>query len=142
MSKYDGKGVVLEWDAAGGTDYTTIAQIFEITPPGPSRNSIDVTAHDSTDDWKEFIKGIKDGGEVSFGLIYDPVLGTHDASTGILSDWDEDSTIPTWRITFPDAALTKWTFPGFITATTPATPLEDKMTMGVTLKVSGKPTLA
>lgn len=142
MTKYSGNQTILAWDPAGGSSYTDIGQIFEITPPGISRTSIDVSEHDNTDAWMEFIKGMKDPGELTFGVVYDPALGTHDATTGILSDWDEDSTIPNWRVTFPDAGATVWTFPGFQTNTSPGTPLDDKMTMNVTVKVSSKPTLA
>ncbi len=142
MAKYSGYGVVLRWDPAGGSSYTAIGQIFEITPPGVSRTAIEVTEHDGTDSWKEFIKGLKDGGELTFGVVYDPVLATHDATTGVLSDWDEDTTIPNWQLVFPDAGSTTWSFPGFITNTSIATPIDEKMSMSVTVKISDKPTLA
>lgn len=142
MADYSGYGVTLEYDLAGGTSWSTLVQVREITPPGISRTSIEHTAHDSTTAWKEFLKGLKDGGEITFMVSYDPVAGSHDFSTGILSDLDDDTTIPNWRLTFPDTGTTQWTFRGFVTSATPATPIDDNMTCSFTVKVALKPTLA
>jgi predicted secreted protein len=142
MTKVAAFGTVVAWDPAGGSSYTDIGQLRDIGPPGITRDSIEVTTHDSTDAWREFIKGIKDGGEFTMVVEYDPVLATHDYSTGLLSDFDEDVTIPNFRLTFPDATTTQWICPGFITNAQPATPLDSDLTMAITVKVSGKPTLA
>lgn len=142
MSDFLGFGVILEWDPAGGTSFTPIGQINDITPPGPSRDSVEKTTHNSPDRWKESMKGLKSGGQVSFDVNYDPALATHNASTGVLSDFDEDAVIPNWRLVFPDTGATQWTFPGFLEGAQPATPINDKMTMDVTVIVSGKPTLS
>lgn len=142
MTKIHGYGITLGYDLAGGTSYTTVGQLYDIAPPGMSRDAIDVTDHSSTDRWREFIKGLKDGGEVTLSVWYDPVNATQDFSTGVLADLDEDITVPNWLITFPDVASTTWTIPGFVTDASPAVPLDDGMSMDVTVKVSGKPTLA
>lgn len=142
MTKINAFGSILEWDPAGGTTYAAIGQIHNIGGPGVSRNPIDVTTHDSTDQWMEFIKGLKDGGELTFDITYDPALGSHDASTGLLSDFDEDTVIPNWRVTFPDAGTTQWAFPGFLTGFEPGMPIDNKLAASVSVKISGKPTLA
>lgn len=142
MAKYSAFGTQLAWDPAGGSSYSTIGQIHNIGGPNLARDNIDVTTHDSTDMWREFIKSLKDGGEVTFDITYDPALGTHDASTGLLSDFGDDDTIPNWQITFPDTGATTWTFPGFVTGFSPAEPIDDKLAASVTVKVSGAPTLA
>jgi len=142
MAKISGFGAVLAWDPAGGSSYTSLGQIANISGPSLSRTSIDVTTHDSSSWWMEFIKGLKDGGEISFDVIYDPALATHDFSTGILSDLDDDSTIPNFRITFPDTGSTQWILPAFVTGANVDIPINDKLGMSVTVKVAGAPTLA
>lgn len=142
MTKISGFGATLEWDPAGGTAWATIGQVANINAPTLSRNSIDVTTHDSTDWWMEFIKGLKDSGEISFDIVYDPALSTHDFSTGLLSDFDEDSVIPNWRLTFPDTGATQWTFKAFLTSMPVTVPIDDKLGASVTVKLAGKPTLA
>lgn len=142
MTKIFGFGAELAWDPAGGTSYTTIGQIQSITGPGLTRETVDVTTHDNANMWRSFIKGLKDGGELSFDILYDPVLGTHNYSLGLLSDFGDDSTIPNFRLTFPDAANTQWTFPGIVTNFEASEPIDDALKASITIKVSGTPTLA
>lgn len=142
MTKYLGFGVEIAWDAAGGTSYETIAQVVDLVPPAIARDSVEATAHDSPEAWREFIKGLKDGGEVTLTIQWDPALGSHSGANGLYSDLGEDVTIPSWRITFPDADTTTLTFDGFLTAFPIVTPLGDIMTADITLKVTGKPVLS
>jgi predicted secreted protein len=120
----------------------SVAEVKNVSGPSLSRGSVDVTHHQSPDRWGEFIKGLKDGGEVTFDINYIPSDATHGAVTGLLSDFANDSTVDTWAIVFPDTANTTWSFPGFITAFGPSNPTDDAFTASVTLKVAGKPTLA
>lgn len=131
-----GFGVILQRNGV------SVAEVKNVSGPSISRGSVEVTHHQSPDQWSEFIKGLKDGGEVSFDINYLPGNATHDASTGLLSDFANDSTIDTWAIVFPDPGNTTWSFPGFLTAFAPANPTDDAFTASVTLKVAGKPTLA
>lgn len=142
MSKYPGFGTVLEWDPAGGSSFSAIGQIMDISGPSLSRNTLDSTTHDSTDAWMEFLKSLKDGGEVTFDIVYDPALSNHDATTGLLSDFAEDSTIANFRITFPDTGNTQWVMPAIVSGFEPTAPVAEKLTSSVTLKIAGKPTLA
>lgn len=141
MTKYAGHDADLAWDPAGGTAWVTIAQIVDLSGPSLGRNPIDVSTRDTTGNWREFAKGFKDPGEVTFNVIFDPSLAGHASASGLLSDFNDDSaTLPAWRVTWPDAAV--WTFDGFITAQEPGAPLDDALTMDVTVKVSGVPVLA
>lgn len=129
-----GYGVTLTRNAVA------IAEISNVGGPSLSRDSVDVTHHASPDRWREFIKGLKDGGEVSFDINHIPDNPTHDATTGLLSDFANDTTIDTWGMTFPDGTV--WTFPGFLTNFEPQGPVDDKLAASITIKVAGKPTLA
>ena len=141
MTKYAGHDTTLGVDYSGGTAYAVIAQVVDIGGPNMSRNPIDVTTRDSTNYWREFLKGFKDGGEVTFNVIFDPGLAGHASAAGLLSDFNEDGvTLPAWQMTFADA--TAWTFNGFLSGQEVGQPLDDALTMDVTLKISGAPTLA
>lgn len=142
MTKFSAFGTEIAWDPAGGSSFTAIAQVASIDGPSITREEIDVTTHDSLEMWREFIKSLKDGGEVSFDLVFDPDLGTHNTTTGLLSDYSQDQTIATWRLTFPDTTNTTWTFPGFITEFGVTAAIDDALKASITIKVSGKPTLA
>lgn len=142
MTKVHAFGTAIAWDPAGGSSYSTIGQVRTIAAPTLTRETVDVTTHDSANMWREFIKSVKDGGEVTFGIIYDPALGTHDAGTGLLSDFAEDETIATWQLTFPDTGATVWTFPGIVTGMPVEANFDGELGAEVTIKVSGEPTLA
>ena len=120
---------------------TAIAEVLDISGPNLSRATIDATSHGSTGGWKEYLAGVKDGGEVSFTVQYVPTNSTHDASTGLLSLLD-DTTPSTFSLVFPDSGSTTWTFNGWVTAFHPSAPVEGKLTAAVTIKVTGQPTLA
>lgn len=121
---------------------TTIAEVTDITPPGFSRDTFELTHHQSPNMWREFGKSLKDGGEVSFSINYIPTNSTHNAATGLLGDFANNSTTDTWAIVFPDTGGTTWSFPGIVTDFSPSAPIDDKLAADVTLKISGQPTLA
>lgn len=138
MTKYQGFLMPLNWDPAGGTAYTTIGQIRDISGPEVSRGEIEVTTRDSTEFWEEFLKGFKSGGNVTFDLVLDTALASHGtAATGLLSDLQNESTMPAWQMPFPGSKQV--TFDGFVTAYPPAAPLKDAFTAGITVKITGKP---
>jgi hypothetical protein len=92
--------------------------------------------------YREFIKDLKDGGDVTFDINYNPTDPTHNAATGLLSDFANNTTVDTWALQFPDVAATTWTFPGILTGFQAGAPHDGKLTASVTIKVAGKPTLA
>lgn len=93
---------------------------------------IDVTSMDSTDKWKEFIAGMKDAGEITLDLLYDD----DEYNTAITHI---GGTNEVWTVTFPDGST--FVCSGFIAGVGPVqAPMDDKMAMSVTIKLSGKPT--
>jgi predicted secreted protein len=139
MTKYQGFLVTLQADFAGGTALTTIGQVRDISGPEISRGEIEVTTRDSTEYWQEFLKGFKNGGNITFDVVLDTALATHGtAATGLLRDLQNESTIPAWRLNFPGSKTCS--FDGFVTAYPPAAPMTDAYTAGITVKVTGKPT--
>lgn len=135
MAGLDAFGTQLErGDGAATEVFTPIANVTNITPPGIERETYDVTAHDSPDGWREFIGGLKDGGEVEIELNYDP--REHDV---LVSDF-EDSAPRNYRIVFP-GTLGQWAFKAIMSGFESEAPHDDKLAATVTFKVSGKPTI-
>ncbi|GAA3301300.1 phage tail tube protein [Streptomyces cinereospinus] len=114
--------------------FTPIANVTDITPPGIERETLDVTAHDSEDAWREFIGGLKDGGEVEIELNYDP--REHDS---LVSDFG-DKNPRNYKVVWPDS-LGEWAFKAILTNFEPEAPHDDKLAASATFKVSGKPTI-
>lgn len=113
--------------------FTDVAEVTSITPPGMARDAVEATHMDSPEKWREFIAGLKDGGEVSIECNFDP--GGTDV-TAWLGDINSDA-VTNYKITFPDA--TEWDFAALMTGLEFGTPLDDKMTASMTYKVTGKP---
>lgn len=124
---------------APGTTYETIANVTSIGGPERTRETIDVTSHDSPDGWMEFIGGLKDGGEISLDVNYDPAEATHDL------DDDFDDVLPrNYRIVLlPDTDDEHtWQISGILTQLGDEFAYDDKMARTMTIKVTGKPVLA
>ena len=115
---------------------TVIGEITSVTPPNRSRDTVDATHSQSPEKWREFIAGLKDGGEASAELNFVP------GSVGdLLLNAQFDSDDPSvCEIGFPDGST--FSFNGFLTGDEIGVPIDDKMTKTVTFKVTGKPVCA
>lgn len=117
----------------GGTE-TPIADLSRIGEVGGESDEIDTTTLDSPDGYKEFIPGLKDGGEVAFeGTL------KSEANLEDLVDFYEGQTVESWKVLFPLGST--WEFSAFVKTVKEgeSTP-EGKRTFNGVLRVSGKPT--
>lgn len=139
MAGKDAFGTQFKRDSDGAGTYVTIANVSDISGPSRSREAIEVTAHDSPNQYREFVKGLKDGGEVTITINYDPGNTTHSA---LDADFEED-TLRNYRVVVlpGEADEATWAYSGLITAIGDEFPFDDRMEREVTFKISGKPTL-
>jgi predicted secreted protein len=113
-----------------------IAELTNVSGPTIAVDTIDVTSHDSADKFREFVAGLKDGGEISVeGNLITAVQGNL-ILTNVASGDEEDVII-----TFGDGPAT-FTCKGFATAFEPGAPHDDKLSFSATFKITGKPVLA
>lgn len=115
------------------TDWDTIAEINSITGPGMTREQIDVTSLDSTGGYREYIAGFRDGGNVELSM--NMTRATWDI---MLADFESDDA-QTYNIVLPDADSTSIVFAGLVMEMPLTIPPDDKVTMDVTIKLSGQP---
>lgn len=114
--------------------FVTIGNVTSVSGPEIERETYDVTAHDSVDGWREFIGGLKDGGEVSLELNYDP--SKHDS---LVADFD-DTAARDFKLVFP-GGRGQWAFKAFITGFSQEAPSDGQFSGELTFKVTGKPTI-
>ena len=128
---------------AGGPPlvYTDIAELTSIEVPAVETDIIDVTHHQSPGGFKEYVLGLRDGGEVTIEGNYLPADPTQDGSTGLIKD-NLDGTLSPYQVTFPDPGATKWTFDAYVRSFVPRAPHDGKLSFRATLKVTGQPVLA
>jgi len=136
-----GYGALLKIGDGGGSEvFTTIAEVRDIEGPELEAEAKEVTSHDSGG-WREYISTLLSGGEVSFDLNFIPTNATQSASTGLIRDM-VNRTRRNFRLVFPDAGSTTWTFAALVTGFKPSAAVEDELLAEVTLQITGQPTLA
>lgn len=119
--------------------FTKIAEIIDIDGPSMSRDVIEVTSQDSTDGWREFIPGMRDGGEISVTANWIPAGTTQDGSVGLLSKFTDDDIHNFQIITADDGSSGTMDidFAAIVTNFSPSLPLEDRATLNFSLKITG-----
>ena len=118
-----------------------VAHVLSIGGPSLSRETIDTTDADATDDWRTFIASYIDGGEVSLEINYDPDNATHAPTAGILEAF-ASNTATNYRVQFPTSPVTAWNFSAICTGFETSAPHDGVLTASVTYKVMGAITLA
>lgn len=114
---------------------TVIAEVLSVQGPGYSRDTVEATHTESPSNFKEYISGLADAGEVTLSLHF-----LSDATQEqLLTDLGSMTSV-SYNIVFPTPTAKTCTFSAFITAWEPSAPHDDKMTLAVTLKITGKPT--
>jgi|TARA_R100000084_G_scaffold109442_1_gene76890 predicted secreted protein len=117
---------------ANGTTLTVdsqvIGNVLSVSAVNVTVATIDSTDLDSS--WRTFIGGLKDGGECSFELAYDPSNSSHQ---GLEADIDGASkaVIVTW------SDSTTCTFSAIITSFAPSAAIDDKLTVSIGMKITG-----
>jgi len=135
----DAFGTQLKRDSNGAGAFVTIANISDLNGPSRQRDAIEMTAHDSPNQYREFGKGLKDGGEVTVTINYDPAESSHAA---LDADFEEDDLRDYQVVLLPGTADEHtWDFAALITDIGDAFPVDDRMERDVTFKISGKPVL-
>lgn len=117
------------------TDYVSVGEVTNITPPSAKVDLIDVTHMQSPNRRREYISGLIDGGECSFEMNFIP------GSTGDL-ELIEILTLAVGvsrrrqcQVRYPNGITD--TFDGELQEYTPSVPTDDKMTAKVSFKVTG-----
>jgi lysophospholipase L1-like esterase len=119
-------------NSAGGAPETweTIAESLDLMLPPLARDSIDISAGNAPGEWREFIPGMKDGGEISFQLNF-----TVGAYSSFEAEFNQG--IKRRRILFPNGYW--FPFYAFLIKLEGSIPLADRVTAAASFKVFGQP---
>lgn len=113
--------------------FKKVADVTNLTPPGMTRDTVDATHLESPDGYKEFIAGLKEAGEATLTINYDPT-----ESDDLVAAFEEGS--GQFQITFPNKVTL--TFFGIVTGVEwNDVVADDKMSATFTVKCSGRPVL-
>lgn len=134
MAEYFGYDVLLKIGAV------IIGQVRDIEGPGLKMDTVEVTSRDSSK-WRRRIAGLKDGGTVTFEIIYDPDLATHANSSGGVPYLLLQGTSSAFSLVLPDSTPTTIGFTAFVTSFKPKAPMEGALMADLELQVTGAVTI-
>lgn len=120
-----------------GTTFTPIPEAKGIALPSTSREYIDATHLQSPGGFREYVRGLKDLGEISF-----PANFTAAGFAQQLADQDFTGGPITYRVTLPMApgqtAASRFTFQGYpVVSMDDVTDPDDILTMTITVRTTG-----
>jgi predicted secreted protein len=128
------QGVVLEREGVA------IAEITKISPQSNKQDTVDVTTLSSVGNYREFIAGWKDAGELQIEGNF--VAGDVTGQQAVFADF-EAGTVSSYVLTFPTAITATLTFSALVTEFgIGGFAVGDKVPFNATLKISGASTLA
>lgn len=116
---------------------TVIALMSDIDGPGLKGDTIDTTNHDNPDGHKEFIIGLREGGDLKGKIYFDPTEGTQTALITAL----QTGAMDIWTLVYPGGA-NGWTANGVLTQFDVKAKVKDALEADITVKISGKPVFA
>ena len=138
MAEYAGYRVLLAKETSTPGTYAVFAQSKDIDGPSAEADQIETSHRDSL--FRKWQPGMRDGGELTFDIVFDPDLPGHDPTLAdsVYSDW-ENGVVSNYQVTYPGAGTdtTTCVFSGFISTFGFSAPMEDALTAAITLKVNG-----
>jgi hypothetical protein len=127
-------GTTFSW---GGT---VIGSINNINGLSVKVETVEVTTHDSTDAYKEYVPSLIDTDEVTLDGYFN--ASTTSGQVAMLTDLNA-RTSKECVITFPASTKATWTFDGLLTGfTVGGAPVDGAIPFTAAIKVTGKPVLA
>lgn len=119
---------------ANATTLTKIAEVTAIGLPNEQIAEVEVTSYDSPGRTREFIPGLNDAGEITIEMNWVPGSATDDLIVAAKGD----GKVRTFRVVTPeDDTQQQYTFPGFIRGYERTSPIDDRLTATITVRVAG-----
>jgi len=126
-------------DGADPGAYDKMGPLDSLQPPSPETEEREITNHGSANKVREFMAGLIDAGEASFTIQWDP--GSDEDV--ILQALRQSGERRDHKMVFPTSGVGKqqMVFPGWIKKLEPVSPMDDKMMLTVTVRVTGLPVI-
>jgi predicted secreted protein len=125
-------GTTLTWNS------NAVPELDNIEMTGSRGEKIDITNHDSADQYREYVMGLLDGGSINVTGNFLPATANQ---TALITD-HYSRTSRTWIITCSDAGDATFTGAGVVESFRVTAPVNGKLGFEATISISGKPTFA
>lgn len=118
--------------------YEDVPQATVLNTPQVETDYDDVSNHDSPSAYKEWLPTMKDAGEISFDLIWNP----GDAMHAQLFTDNVNGTLLDWKIVLPNVAATTFSFSAYVSKFGGNLEYSKGARLSCGLKVTGAPALS
>lgn len=129
MARYKAKGTLLQY---GGSP-TTVIQVETIDGPTTTTEYLDVTDHDTSGNYRNFVASLVDSGEITFTINYDANDPTHRYLKGA----QDNQSLESWTLVFPTSPTVSATFDGYVSGYQFSAPVDGKLQASLTIKIDG-----
>lgn len=135
-------GILLKiGDGAGPPEnFTNIAEVKDIDGPSIELATEEVTHHESTGGWREYVATLLEMAEIDFDVNWLPGHATQDHNTGLLAD-QINKTLRTFQIVLNDTNSTTFEFSAYVGSVEGSGPVDGVREGSITLRPSGQPTI-
>lgn len=122
-------------DAASPEVFTTVPEMMKISGPSVKFDLLDVTSHDSSGFFREFIPGLADGDNIAGEMNWRPANAVH-VSLRVDS---YARTLRNFKTVFPDTATNTVLTANYIANISPTADIGAVLKAAITVKVTGLP---
>jgi predicted secreted protein len=143
MAKYTGKGSEFQIRTVVSPEaFATVAQVRRIGSISLTSDEIEATTLDTAGDFRSFLQGFKDAGELAIEVIWDPTVVTHGSLSGGLYGLFTSGETKVFRIKIPVSPLQYLRLNGFIRDfELPELNVDDPIAVTATIRLSDNPAL-
>ena len=128
-----GFGSVLSYTSSTGE--INLGQIKNVDGPSGSASDVDTTCLDTVGNFRVFARANVDPGELTFTVAYDPTVDSHQR----LGTLYASGTAKTFTVYHGSTSGTASAMTGYVSSLGRAIPLDDLITVDLTIKISGDP---
>lgn len=118
--------------------FSAIEGIRNLQGPTMDREMIDATHHASAGGYRQKLVSFKDGGTVTFDLLFDST----DTEHALLFTEYAAGSLVNFQQVMPDTGAQQFAYAGYVKTITPSAPIDDVLTYAVTIEVSGNVTIS
>lgn len=136
MTKYFGYGSVLQVTTTTGD--AAIGQVTAISGPGVDFGDVDTTCMDSSSNYRTFVPGLGDPGEITVSVAYDPTA----VPIKRLTYYMGQRSVKAFKLYHGTTAADEDAFSAYVKGISRDIPMDNLITAEITLRLTGKPGLS
>lgn len=122
------------WIDNGSSVMTKVAELIEIGLPNPQVDEVEATHFESPDRSREYVPGLTDNGEITFGINFVAGSATDTLITGAIAGGE----VRDMEVVVPAGAASQtFAFSGLVKGYEKNVPIDDRQTATITVRVNG-----